>query len=388
MSPPRPSLLYLVTEDWAFLSHRLPMARAAMAAGFDVSVACRVGTRCAEIEALGIRVHPLQLARGSMNPLRELAAIVQITRLYWREKPDIVHHVALKPTLYGSIAARLAGIGSVVNATAGLGFVFVSPRKAARIARPLILSLFRTLLGRKGSVILLQNSDDVALFVANRIARREEIELIRGSGVDVDSFAKVGAPPDAEPVIAAYVGRMIEDKGVAVLVEAQQILAARGTQLSLRLCGAPDPENPTSIDREILEKWAQAPGVEWLGEVGDIAEMWKTAHIAVLASRREGLPLSLMEAAACGRPIIATDVPGCREIAIEGKNAILVPVDDAAKLADALEVLAGDQTRRAAYGAASRELVKTDLSDRAVGARIVALYNRMLERNSARAGSP
>ena len=374
----RPKLIYLVTEDWYFWSHRLPMARAAQRAGFDVAVATRVAEHGERIRAEGFALHPLRWRRRDIGPWASLRAIAEVYRLYSRERPLLVHHVALKPAVLGSVAALLAGVPAVVNAVTGVGFVASSPSLRARLLRrPMDFALAR-LLERPNSRIIVQNEDDRALLLSLRAGADERVIVIRGSGVDTTHFQATPEPP-TPPVIAGYAGRMLADKGIAVLVEAQQSLRRRGSDLRLMLAGAPDPENPSSIDAATLAAWQALPGITWLGEVEDIRTLWSAAHIAVLASRREGLPKSLLEAAAMGRPLVATDVPGCREIARDGVNALLAPPDDAAALAAALGRLADDAGLRRRFGAASRNLVESELAADAVGAATVACYRSLLQ---------
>ena len=377
MTAARPKLIYLVTEDWYFWSHRLPMARAAQHAGFDVAVATRVAAHGERIRAEGFALHPLRWRRRDIGPWASLRAVGEVYRLYSRERPLLVHHVALKPAVLGSVAALLAGVPAVVNAVTGVGFVASSPSLRARLLRrPMDFALAR-LLERPNSRVIVQNEDDRALLLSLRSGADERIVVIRGSGVDTTHFRATPEPP-VPPVTAGYAGRMLADKGVAVLVEAQQSLRRRGGDLRLVLAGTPDPENPSSIDAATLAAWRALPGITWLGEVDDIRTLWSIAHIAVLPSRREGLPKSLLEPAAMGRPLIATDVPGCREIARDGVNALLVPPDDAGALAAALERLADDAELRRRFGAASRALVESELAADAVGAATVACYRSLL----------
>ena len=377
MTAARPKLIYLVTEDWYFWSHRLPMARAAQHAGFDVAVATRVAAHGERIRAEGFALHPLRWRRRDIGPWASLRAVGEVYRLYSRERPLLVHHVALKPAVLGSVAALLAGVPAVVNAVTGVGFVASSPSLRARLLRrPMDFALAR-LLERPNSRVIVQNEDDRALLLSLRSGADERIVVIRGSGVDTTHFRATPEPP-VPPVTAGYAGRMLADKGVAVLVEAQQSLRRRGGDLRLVLAGTPDPENPSSIDAATLAAWRALPGITWLGEVDDIRALWSIAHIAVLPSRREGLPKSLLEPAAMGRPLIATDVPGCREIARDGVNALLVPPDDAGALAAALERLADDAELRRRFGAASRALVESELAADAVGDATVACYRSLL----------
>jgi glycosyltransferase involved in cell wall biosynthesis len=286
--------------------------------------------------------------------------------------------VALKPAVLGSIAALLARVPAVINAVAGFGFVGTSPTLRARLLRwPLAFALTR-LLERPNSRVIVQNEDDRQRLLTLHPAAHDRIVIIRGSGVDITHFHPTPEPP-APPITVGFVGRMLVDKGVPTLVEAQQRLQRRGIDVRLLLAGTPDPENPGSIDAATLARWQNFPGITWLGHQQDIRTVWSAAHIAVLPSRREGLPKSLLEAAAMGRPIVATDVPGCREIAHDGVNALLVPADDVDSLAAALERLAGDAAMRQRFGAASRRLVETDLAESAVGAATSKLYRHALD---------
>jgi len=378
MTAPAPRLLYLVTEDWYFWSHRLPMAKAAQRAGFAVGVATRVAEHGERIRGEGFALHPLNWRRGSTGPLASLAAIAEIARLYRRERPRIVHHVALKPAVLGSVAALLAGVPAVVNAVTGFGFVAASPSLYARLLRKPVSLALAHLIERANSRVIVQNEDDRRLLIALNPAAEPRIGVIRGSGIDLGRFAVTPEPP-APPVVAGFAGRLLADKGVAVLVEAQQRLRRHGLDLRLLIAGTPDPENPSSIDAATLARWRSLDGINWLGQVQDIRELWQRAHIAVLPSRREGLPKSLLEAAAMARPLIASDVPGCREIARDGLNALLVPPDEPEALARALERLASDAELRRRFGAASRALVESDLAAEAVGAATVALYRQLIE---------
>jgi len=371
-----PHLLYLVTEDWYFVSHRLPMARAARQAGFEVHVATRVAAHGAAITGEGFILHPLDWKRGSANPVAFLGSVRAVRTVYRAVRPDLVHHVALQPSIVGSIAAR--GLPcAVINAVTGLGSMFTATTAPARMARLMMTAMMRRLFNRPTSTVLVQNPDDQAALTALGIAP-ERIVRIPGSGVDVERLRPL--PEPAGPPAAAFVGRLLEIKGLRTLMDAHARLAERGQPLRLLIAGDPDPANPASISPALLAQWRQRPGAEFLGHVPDIRSVWAAAHIAVQPSRGgEGLPLSLLEAAACGRPIVATDVPGCREIARADLNAILVPVDNPGALAAALSRLAGDPELRARYGAASRALAEAEFSSARIGREIVALYRRLLE---------
>ncbi len=367
-------LLYLVTEDWYFYSHRLPMARAAQRAGYEVAVVTRVGTHRAAIEAEGIRVIPFSLERRSLNPILALAHIVKLCGLYRREKPDVVHHIAMKPVLFGSLAAWCAGVPRVVNAFAGLGFVFTADSSLARGLRLLLVPVFRVVLKRGNSVVLLQNNDDLSLLKSLRMVRGDQAVVIRGSGVDLLRYPVAPLPP-SPPFVCAFAGRMIGIKGLATLRDAMRILQQTHPWIHLWLCGAPDPANPGSWREDDLRAWQNAaPNVTWKG-ASAMREVWPATHLAVQPSwGGEGIPKSLLEAASCGRPIVASDVPGCREVVRPGVNGWLVPPRDATALAAAIARIADDPALCAAMAAASRDIVAGDLSADGVGRQAEALY--------------
>ena len=339
--PPR--LVYLVTEDWYFISHRLPMARAAQAAGFEVHVITRVNRHGDAITAAGFHLHPVHWRRGSFDP-RDLVRTVREIRGRYRDlAPDIAHHVALLPTIAGSLAALRLPI-VCLNAITGLGTTFTTNSIKVRATRMLLTAALRRLLGRARAAVLVQNSDDRRAIERLGIDAAR-ITLIPGSGVDVAAFTPMPEPEGALTI--AFAGRLLQDKGIRTLVAAHERLQRRGRKIKLLIAGVPDPANPGSIPTAEIAAWQSMPDLVHLGFVDDIARVWAAAHIAVLPSRGgEGVPLSLLEAAACGRPLVATDTPGCRDIARHGVNALLVPPDDADKLADAIDALAGDPELR------------------------------------------
>jgi glycosyltransferase involved in cell wall biosynthesis len=355
------------------------MAREAQRAGYDVHVITHVNEGAAAIEAEGFRLHSVVWRRGSLNPADFVSNIRAVRRHYKTIDPDLLHHVALQPTVVGSLAA--AGLRCTrLNAIAGLGFAFTSSTLKARLVRPLLSAFLRHVLGHPRAAVLVQNPDDRKVAQSLGIAA-DRIFVIPGSGVETNKLTPLPEPPG--PVTVAFVGRLLDDKGVRSLIEAHDILARRGQPVRLLIAGEPDPANPVSISPQAIAEWGRRPGIELLGQVADIREVWKAAHIAVLPSRREGLPKSLLEAAACGRPIVATDVPGCREIARHDINALLVPPDDAEALADAIGRLAQDAALRARFGVAGRQLVESTFSDIEIGREIRRLYDRLSGRSEA-----
>ena len=370
-----PRILYIVTEDWYFLSHRLPMARAARDAGYEVHVATRLKDGNAAIEREGFVPHALTWSRGSLSLAGSFSAIVELRRLLGQVQPDILHNISLKPVVLGSMASPARSRRAVVNSLTGLGTLFIGEARVSGFARKLVRFALSRLLRRKRSLTVVQNPDDRAFVLGLGVAPAKVV-LIPGSGVDTDKLTKLPEPPP--PVTAAYVGRMLADKGVLTLIDAFSRLGKQGIALQLLLAGDCDRENPGSLAPEQLREFASLYGIHWLGHVADIKDVWARAHFAVLASRREGLPKSLLEAAACGRGMVATDAPGCREIAIEGETALTVPVDDAEALAAAMAKLAGDADLRRRFGANARALVESKFSAEAIGRHIVALYDSLI----------
>jgi len=378
----RPKLLFLVTEDWYFCSHRLPVARAARADGFEVVVATRVRAHGGAIRDEGFALHPLPWRRRGDGLLGAARAISAIMRLYRAERPDIIHHVALKPVLFGGVARRLAFARSAdrpasVDSVMGLGSGFATTTLAGRVRRPPLGMALRLAAGGDRGWVVAQNPEDRAALGALGIDPGR-IALIRGSGVDVSRFVPL-PEPDGATIKVALVSRMLRDKGVLEAAAAIRRLRARGCPVELLLAGPTDPDNANSLTEETLRALAAETGIEWLGPVADVREVWRRAAIAVLPSTYgEGVPKTLLEAAACGRPLVAADVPGCREAIRPGKTGILVPPHDVEALAEAIAALAGDPARRACMGRAGRALIECRFTDEIVARETLALYRSCL----------
>ncbi len=369
------TIVYLVTEDWYFWSHRLPFAQAARDAGASIIVACRYSEHRDRIAAEGFRAYDIPFDRSGLNPIRDIGTLRAIAALYREVRPDLVHHVAMKPVLYGGIIAARQRVPCVVNAMAGLGFLFISRGAMTTIIRNFIERAFRYLNNRPNSTLIVQNGDDADLFTDRIGVARDRIRIIRGSGVDTDRFTQSPEPPGTP--VAACISRMLWDKGIGELVDAARILKERGVGLTVRLVG-PTDANPASIPAATLASWQQDGIVDVAGPSNDVAGIYADAHIAVLPSYREGLPKSLLEGAACGRPVVATDVPGCREICVDGESGIRVPVRSVEPLADALERLATDADLRRTLGTGARALVERSFAQEIVVAQTMALYDEML----------
>jgi glycosyltransferase involved in cell wall biosynthesis len=372
-----PVLLFLITEDWFFCSHFLERAIAARSAGFEVIVVAREREMGGRVREHGLKLIPLEWARAGMNPWQELRTLAALLRIYRRERPDIVHHIAVKPILYGTLAAKLAGIPAIVNAPVGMGYVFSSAQRRAKLLRPLMLAAYRLLMGPRNSLAIFENPDDLQYFASQGMVAWRQTRLIRGAGVDMQAFAP--ADEAAGPPLVLLAARLLWDKGVGEFVEAARLLRANGVEARFVLAGAPDAMNPASVSQEQVEAWREEGVVECWGYRQDMPSVWRQAHIACLPSYREGLPKALIEAAAAGKPIVATDVPGCREMVLEGENGLLVPAKSAQALAEALRKLLGDPSLRQRMGARGRELAVAGFSKEKVNAETLAAYQELLD---------
>lgn len=372
----RTKLLFVVTEDWYFVSHRLPLAVAAIAAGMEVSIATNVSSHAEVIRQAGIKLYPWKLNRGSTGLLAEFKALCGLLKIYWQVRPDIVHQVAIKPVLYGSLLAKLLRIPRVVNALGGMGAIFSDTSGKRGRLRAVVLAGFRSLLNRRGSLLILQNPDDCELMVNGAAIARENIRLIRGAGVDVRVFDVV-PEPEGTPLVVLP-ARMLTDKGVVEFVEAARLLKAQGVQARFALVGGTDECNPASVPPARLKDWVDSGTVEWHGRRDDMPAVYHSATLVCLPSYREGLPKALLEAAACGRAIVATDVPGCREIVRHGENGLLVEVRDVAALAKAMATLLSDTATRQAMGAAGRQMVLQEFSEEKVVADTLEIYQELM----------
>jgi glycosyltransferase involved in cell wall biosynthesis len=379
----RPHILFVVNACWFFVSHRLPLARAAQRQGFTVHVAACPDETSALLEEAGIHFHPLPFSRKGRHPLRELRTFLSLLALYRRLRPDLVHHVTIKPILYGGLAARIAGVPAVVNAVAGLGYTFLARGQAASLFRDLVRFGYRKALSHSNQTVIFQNDDDRREFVSRGLVHPRETALIRGSGVDPDVFCPTDAPGGRPLVVLP--ARLLWDKGVAEFVDAAAILKARGVEAEFALVGDPDPHNPASIAEEDLAAWRASGVVEVWGRSGDMPEVFRRAHIACLPSYREGLPRALLEAAASGLPIVTTDVPGCRDVVRDGYNGYLVPPREALALADALEKLIRNPGERVLMGRRGRALVLEQFTlDRVVSETLKLYRTRMGKADRAR----
>ncbi len=365
-------LLYLVTEDWYFVSHRLALAEAARDAGYDVTVVTNVAKHGGIIRDAGLNLIPIDFDRAGLNPLRDSATIAKLAAIYRREKPDVVHHVAMKPVLYGSIAARAAKVPRVVNAIMGLGYVFTSGSAKAKILRPAVRLALRAALSAKSSRVIVQNRDDREQLIKSQLAKEETVRLIRGSGVDVSAYPTT-PPPAGQPRVVLP-ARLLRDKGVVEFIEAARLLKRDGVDAEFILAGAPDPLNPASLSAPEIAAYVREGIVTDLGWRDDMASVFADATIVCLPSYREGLPKALLEAAASARAIVTTDVPGCREIVQHDVNGLLVPARNAHALAAALHHLIADPVLRGRLAAAGRAIVEAEFTLPRIISETLAVY--------------
>lgn len=349
-------------------------------------VATPDGEAVPAIRALGFQFHPMVLSRRGLNPFAEWATLRQFIRLFREVKPTIVHNLTIKPMIYGGLAARRTKVPCLVQAVTGLGHVFIATGPKAKAARIAVVSAYRVAFRHPNRAVIFQNPDDQATLIATGAVDADDSVLIRGSGVDLTLFHPLPEPSGATTVI--FASRLIWPKGVREFVEAARLLKSRGSEVRMVLVGEPDPGNPASISRSDLEGWIREGVVEAWGFRKDMVEVFRQCHVVCLPSvYGEGVPRVLIEAAACSRPIVTTDAPGCREIVQDGRNGILVPAKDVAALADAIERLAGDFVLRQTMGKEGRALAESEFSLDSVIARTLAVYDRLLANAGIRADS-
>lgn len=368
-------LLFFINIPEFFLSHRLPLAIAARNAGFTVHIATGPGKACREIAELGFEHHLLPISRSGRNPFAELRTLWEIYQLMRKIRPELVHLVTIKPVLYGGLMARLSGVPAVVAAISGLGTVFVDRDQGLSWMRNGVEWLYRIALGHPNAKVIFQNPDDRAALIGMGAVRKDKTVLIRGSGVSLAKYP-MRPEPNGVPVVT-FAARLLEDKGVREFVAAARILKERGVIARFWLAGSPDPGNLTSITEKKLSAWSEDGFVETLGYQSDIPNLFTNSNIVVLPSYSEGLPKALIEAAACGRAVVTTDVPGCRDAIEPETTGLLVPVRDAEGLADAIQSLIEDPVRRKWMGASGRALAEREFTIETVVDAHLAIYREL-----------
>ena len=370
----RPRIIYIVTEDWYFWSHRLDLARAARDSGFDVTIATRVTDHGDRIRQEGFQLIPLAMIRRSRNPFTELMALLQLVQLYSKIRPDLVHHVALKPIMYGSLAAWITRVPVVINAFAGLGHAFTQER--IKVLRWSIKVVLKMVVKLSRSFVLVQNHDDQERLVREGIVPACRTRIIAGSGIDTRIFS-IQPTPQGLPIVVLP-SRMLWDKGIGEFVEAARHLKKKGIDARFVLVGRRDEHNPASIAESFLTEWVSEGLVEWWGHREDMPAVYGAASLVVLPSYREGLPRVLIEAAACGRAIVTTDVPGCRDVVRHEVNGFLVPQKDWVSLAAWIERLLENKDQREIMAARGRARAEKEWSAPLIVQQTLSFYREML----------
>jgi glycosyltransferase involved in cell wall biosynthesis len=371
-------VLLFANTDWYLFNFRQSLAAALRDAGHEVLLLSPPGPYGEKLRELGYRWEPAPMVRRSLNPLREYALVRWIRRLMEREQVDLVHGFTIKPAVYGSIAARLAGVPARVNSVAGLGYVFTNSAPLAIVLRPVIRRLFKSALDGDGARLILQNPDDIVMFSRARLVDPGKVRLIPGSGVDCSRFAPVNSRRGSQRFRVVLPARLLWDKGLAEYVEASRILRARGIPVEFLLAGEPDPGNPAAVPDTVVRGWVNDGLLQWLGHVNDMPALFNSVQAVVLPSYREGLPKGLIEAAACALPLVTTDVPGCREVVTHEQNGLLVPVKNALALADAIARLQGDPALCERLGAAARAKALSHFDERSVIERTLGVYRELI----------
>jgi glycosyltransferase involved in cell wall biosynthesis len=369
-------ILFVVNAPEFFLSHRLPLAVAAHAGGYEVHVATALGSDVEAIQARGFKHHVVPFVRCGQNPLQELRTFLQLYHLFRSLRPSLVHLITIKPVLYGGVAARLAGIGAVVAAVSGLGTVFLANSTIARLRRWLVTRMYSVAFKQNRLAVIFQNPDDRDILLSLGALQKSEARIIRGSGVALVDYPYL-PEPEGKPVVV-MASRLLRDKGVFEFVESARLLQQRGVNVEMRLIGSPDPGNPTSIAQLDLERWSQEGVVQLLGFRKDIAAQYAVANIVCLPSYREGLPKSLVEAAACGRAVVTTNVPGCRDSIMPDVTGVLVPAKNSDALADAIQKLIEYPELRQQMGAAGRKLAEEEFAIEKIVEQHMSIYTELL----------
>lgn len=364
--------------EWYLYNFRLGLAKALLEDGHEVLLISPPGPYGERLKSMGFDWRPLPMSRRSLNPIAELKLLRYLARLLKSEHIDLVHGFTIKSAVYGSLAARWVGIPRRINAVAGMGYVFSSSELKARLLRPLVKLALKLAFAGPNARLILQNPDDVHFFKSHSLVAPEKICLIKGSGVDCSRFS----PDSAEKRVTSvptvlFAGRLLWDKGLRELIDAIRTLQRLGVEAHFLVAGEPDEGNPAAVPFIQVRSWENEGLIEWRGYVEDMPTLYRSVDIVVLPSYREGLPKGLIEAAACAKPLIATDVPGCREVVEDGVTGFLVKPRDSASLAQTIERLISDGDSCSAMGRAGREKVLAQFEEKIVNRQTLAVYREL-----------
>jgi glycosyltransferase involved in cell wall biosynthesis len=369
-------LLFVINVDWSFLSHRLPIALQAQKAGFDVHIATGITNKLHIIESYGIKAHPIRLVRGGWGVLNAITTFLDLCLIVKQIKPDLMHLVTIKPVLLGGLVARFMRVRALVSAVPGLGYVFMTGGLIAWVRRKFVIHLYKFALGHKNQIVIFQNHDDRDTLMAATGLSVTKVEMIRGSGVDLVKY-DLSPEPIGVPVVL-FPARLLADKGIFEFIAAARLLRDKGVVARFVLSGLVDGANPTCVSQPQLTAWVEEGVVEYWGYRTDMPNVLANATIVVLPSYREGLPKTLLEAAACGRAVVTTDVPGCRDAIEPNLTGLLVAVHEVEGLSQAIEQLLSNPKQREAMGLAARRLAEQEFDDRDVVKKHLAIYEKLL----------
>lgn len=364
-------IILFANTDWYLYNYRLPLVEALRDQGHQVLLLSPAGKYAQRILDDGFAWQEFDFSRRGINPIKECQTILRLTRIYHREKPDLVHHFTIKCVLYGSIAARRAGVKRVINAVTGLGYVFSNRNLFTWLVKPVVEFMYQRVL--RESRVIFQNQHDLNYFIDNKLASKSQCVLIPSSGVDVDKFKP--APRSEGAPLVVLPARMLWDKGINEFVGAAELVKQFGMKARFVLVGDVDDGNPSSIPLDQLHEWQDQCAVEWWGWQEDMISVYQQASIICLPSYSEGLAKSLIEGAACGCPLVASDIPGCREVVENGLNGFLVPPRDVQALAEALINVLSDEKLMRKMGAESRKIAVREYAVQKIVAETINVYN-------------
>jgi glycosyltransferase involved in cell wall biosynthesis len=370
-----PKVILVANTDWYLYNFRLSLARYLRDTGLEVVLVSPPGKFANQLKTSGFRWLAWEVGRQTLAPWKEATALLRLAGIYRRERPDVVHHFTVKPVLYGTLSARLLGIPGTINSITGLGYIFLGQETKARYLRELVKQLYRLAFHHPNCAAIFENDTDRQYFISEGLISPDHTWLIEGVGIDSERFI-----PTPEPVgvpLVVLPARMLWDKGVGTLVEAAPLLHTR-LPVRIALVGEPDPGNPATIDETILKSWEQEGTIEWWGWQQDMQAVYTQCHIVALPSLGEGVPTVLLEAASCGKPIVTTDAPGCRDVVTDGLNGLLVPPNDPPALAEALYRLLSDAELRDRMGKAGRHLVLDKFTNARVNPATFEVYRTIL----------
>jgi glycosyltransferase involved in cell wall biosynthesis len=370
-------VLLTANTDWYLYNFRISLAELLRSKGMEVVFVCPAGRFIEEVQARGFRWIQWEVGRKSLNPIKEIISFIKLYRIFRQERPDIIHNHTIKAVLYGSIAGRIARVRGIVNSITGLGYIFSSSDLIASIIRPFVKSLYRWALHQKNVIEIFENNTDLEFFIAQELTGRQQANLITGVGVDIGKFSPT--PEPAAPVVILMASRMLWDKGVGIFVDAVRIVRKRHTIRAV-LAGEPDAGNPSNIEPKVLQNWQNEGLVEWWGWQSDMPRTYAKCHIVAFPTMYgEGVPTVLLEALACSRPVVATDIPGCREVVTHGVNGLLVPVKNAEALAEALETLVVNPKLRQRMGNIGREMAINQFQTVKINRETLAVYDLLIK---------